>query len=227
MSEAIAFFTNPLQAHDNRFLLARYLGRMKILLPSFLACLLLVPAALAEEPKIDLELTWHKDPTAQFVFFSVLEGCYRDGLPRDAAKLMVNPDGQKPVKRFFVFRCELCHAVHEAFKAYAAAPDFSDIKGTPDFGGKEIPAETLKRLKSERVPTRVYAMGSLVRPWILERADRHKLDKEERAVLQKSFAKFAGEGHDLMMRHRKVDPIYKDWSFYGTCQACEAAKDFR
>lgn len=178
-------------------------------------------------PDIDLALTWHQNATAQFVFFSVLEGCYRDGLPVEAAKLIANPDADKPVKRFFVFRCELCHASYEAFRAYAATPGFTHIKDAADFGGKKLDAKTLKQLESDNVIDRVFAMGNLVRPWIQERADRQKLDAAEREKLKQSFKKFAGEGDKLMRKYRVNDPAYFDWTFYGTCQACEAARDFK
>ena len=45
--------------------------------------------------------------------------------------------------------------------------------------------------------------------------------------MKEKFAEYAREGERLLDSHisKAKDGFYLDWSFYGTCQACEAAED--
>ena len=46
------------------------------------------------------------------------------------------------------------------------------------------------------------------------------------AFMQTKGASTFGKGADLLKTHKRAkDGFYLDWSFYGSCQACEAAKD--
>ena len=72
----------------------------------------------------------------QFVFFAVLEGLYRDGVQNEVVDAIIGlaPKQGEQVKTHFVFRCELCHATYEAFKAYRQRPMFMNAKGASTFG---------------------------------------------------------------------------------------------
>ncbi len=188
------------------------------------------PEAGSAESENDkkMSVVWRNDPLCQFVFFAVLEGLYRDGVQNEVVDLIIGEpekeNGAK-VKSCFVFRCELCHATYEAFRTYRSRPIFQNTYGQSTFG-KGIDPSIITKLKSEEAGSRVYAMGGLVRPWITRRIEETRKTNEEKEVMKKEFERFATEGSKQLSQHKKdKDPLYLDWSFYGTCQACEAAKD--
>ena len=189
--------------------------------------------ALADEvvkpsaKKTDSKVVWNDDPLCQFVFFSVLEGLYRDGVQNEIVDLVIG-DAKKAtadgIKNCFVFRCELCHATFEAFRTYRSRPKFLSSNGQTTFG-KGVSSELVKNLKGD-ARSRVYAMGSLVRPWIMQRIEETRKTAEEKEAMKKGFSKYSEKGAKILGElKRGEDPFYVDWSFYGSCQACEAAKD--
>ncbi len=192
--------------------------------------LLLVPVAARadDEPKTKDSVVWQNDPVCRTVFFAVLEGLYTDGVQDEVVDLVI---GAKPgaeagdVQRCFVFQCELCHAVFEAFTLYRGRQTFQDSMGKTTFG-PGVDAGIVKDLASDDARTRVYAMGGLIRPWIQRKIDSMRLSKEELMALHDRIAEYADEGRKLLSRH-KAEPnsVYVEWDFYGTCQACEAADD--
>lgn len=196
---------------------------------------LATPAALAggrtPEPAPEkAHVVWQDDPLCQFVFFAVLEGLYRDGVQNEVVDAILAADVDSPddkIKRCFVFKCELCHAVYEAFNLYRARPPFANAGGKVAFGEGVDPA-ILEKLEGDDVRARVYAMGSLIRPWIQHRVEGTRMTDAEKAAMKKKFKEYAKEGTELLSKFRR-DPgsVYIDWNFYGTCQACEASKDFK
>ena len=170
---------------------------------------------------------WRSDPACQMVFFAVLEGLYVDGVPDEVVDLIVPPktDLDTNVKRNFVFRCPLCHAAYEAFVLYQRRQAFNGSNDKRSTFGKNFDPTVIERLKSDKPQLRVYAMGSLVRPWIDRKLKSMNLVESEKSALLKKLIEYAGEG-DRMFREYKQDPksIYIEWQFYGGCQACEAAR---
>ena len=175
-----------------------------------------------------VNVIWQNDPLCQFVFFAVLEGLYRDGVQDEAVDLVLGRkvDLDEKVKHCFVFKCELCHAVYEAFALYKARPPFKNTEGKTTFG-KGVDSKVIEELKSEDVRTRIYAMGGMIRPWIQHRVEQTRMTVEEQTAMKKKFEEYTREGRKLLSEHRGTDKVYLDWVFYGTCQACEAAKDFK
>lgn len=171
---------------------------------------------------------WQKEEMCQFVFFAVLEGLYRDGIQNEIVDAIIGEKILKKddkVKTHFVFRCKLCHATYEAFRTYRNRPAFMQTKGASTFG-KGADLASLKKLSSKDARTRIYAMGALVRPWIMHRINETRKTPEEKTAMKKQFSKYAQEGANLLKTHKRAkDGFYLDWSFYGSCQACEAAKD--
>jgi hypothetical protein len=206
-----------------------------------IACLVCVAAAAEArdipakakalaKPTDKVSVAWQNDPTCQFVFFAVLEGLYKDGVQDEIVDLIVAPENadkrqRSNVEHCFVFKCELCHAVYEAFVLYKRRQAFANSKGKTTFG-KGVDPNIVAALKSERPQPRVYAMGELIRPWIQRRIEQQRLTRDEQADLAKRIAEYAREGGDLLNEmQRDKNTVYIDWNFYGTCQACEAAKD--
>lgn len=181
----------------------------------------------AEKPKEGV--VWQEDEMCQFVFFAVLEGLYRDGIQNEVVDAIIGEMVEKEedkVKTHFVFRCELCHATYEAFRAYRNRPAFMDTKDRSSFG-KGTDLAILKELRNDDARTRVYSMGRLIRPWIMHRIEETRKTPEEKTQMKERFVKYADEGRELLDDHieRKKDGFYLDWRFYGSCQACEAAED--
>jgi len=204
---------------------------MKSILIALLALGLCLPLLAQDKPKIDTakkNVEWQKEEMCQFVFFAVLEGLYRDGVQNEIidaiiGEKIVNKDDK--VKTHFVFRCKLCHATYEAFRTYRNRPAFMQAKGASTFG-KGADLALLKNLRSKDARTRIYAMGAMVRPWIMHRIKETRKTPEEKTAMKKQFEKYAQEGANLLRTHKRAkDGFYLDWSFYGSCQACEAAKD--
>ena len=210
---------------------------MKIPIVSVAAALALAPASplLAKGPVATptpekTSVVWQEDPLCQFVFFAVLEGLYRDGVQNEVVDAILAADVKSldaKVKHSFVFKCELCHAVYEAFNLYRARPAFANTEGKVSFG-KGVDLKILKDLEGDKVRNRVYAMGSLIRPWIQHRVEATRMTDAEKETMKAKFKEYAEEGNDLLSKlRRESDSVYIDWNFYGTCQACEASKDFK
>ena len=204
---------------------------MKTTLIALFALALCLPLSAQDKPKPDAaksNLEWQKEEMCQFVFFAVLEGLYRDGVQNEIVDAIIGNKIEKKenkVKSHFVFRCKLCHATYEAFRTYRNRPAFMQTKGASTFG-KGADLALLKQLGSKDARTRIYSMGALVRPWIMHRIKETRKTPEEKTAMKKRFEKYAQEGANLLRTHKRAkDGFYLDWSFYGSCQACEAAKD--
>jgi len=192
---------------------------------------LCLPVLAQSKPKPETtkkNVEWQKEEMCQFVFFAVLEGLYRDGIQNEIVDAIIGEKILKKddkVKTHFVFRCKLCHATYEAFRTYRNRMPFMQAKGTSTFG-KGVDLAQLKKLRSNDARTRIYAMGAMVRPWIMHRIKETRKTPEEKTAMKKQFTKYAQEGSDLLRTHKRAkDGFYLDWSFYGSCQACEAAQD--
>ena len=185
------------------------------------------PKEVVEKEPKKKAVAWQNDEMCQFVFFAVLEGLYRDGIQNEVVDAIIGDLVEKEedkVKTHFIFRCELCHATYEAFRAYRSRPAFMDTKEQNTFG-KGIDLKILKVLRGKDVPGRVYAMGGLVRPWIMHRIEETRKTPEEKTAMKEKFEEFAREGNGLRWKWVETDPLYLNWEFYGACQACEAAED--
>ena len=204
---------------------------MKSTLIALLTLGLCLPLLAQNKPKPDAvkrNVEWQKEEMCQFVFFAVLEGLYRDGIQNEIVDAIIGDKiikKENKVKTHFVFRCKLCHATYEAFRTYRNRPAFMQTKGASTFGNG-VDLNRLKKLRSNDARTRIYAMGALVRPWIMHRIKETRKTPEEKTAMKKQFTKYAQKGADLLKTHKRAkDGFYLDWSFYGSCQACEAAKD--
>ncbi|HYE19935.1 MAG TPA: hypothetical protein VEA69_15910 [Tepidisphaeraceae bacterium] len=181
-----------------------------------------LPAVSVEPPSAK----WRTDPACQLVFFAVLEGLYTDGVPDEAVNLIVPPDaGGDGVKHSFVFRCPLCHAAYEAFVLYQNRTAFNGSGEKRSTMGGAFDPKVLEGLKSKEVRTRVYTMGAMIRPWIERRMRMTQMGEAEQKALLKRLLDYAAEG-DKLFRTLRAEPgsVYREWMFYGGCQACEAAQ---
>jgi hypothetical protein len=179
----------------------------------------------AKDPAEDL-VKWQESEAGQFVFFAVLEGLYKDGVPKEVVDMVIDPPRSldNKVKHSFVFQCDICHAAYEAFVLYSRRQTFQKSAGRDTFG-KGVNEKIISGLKAEEASVRVFALGDMMRPWIAARVEQMKLSKEKQEELVATLLKFKGEARTKMGKLRKEDLAYKDWFFYGGCQACEAATE--
>ena len=97
-----------------------------------------LPAAPVPTPVPTAE--WRNDPACQLIFFAVLEGLYRDGVPDTVVDLVVPPKSELDtnVKHCFVFRCPMCHAAYEAFVLYKNRQGFQGSGEKKSTFGKNV-----------------------------------------------------------------------------------------
>ncbi len=167
---------------------------------------------------------WYKDPDCRLVFFAVLEGLYEDGVPTEAVDLIIGKESklENKVKHNFVFQCELCHAVYEAFVLYQRRQTFNGSEADT-FQDGSIDADLLDRLRAGEAYTRVMAMGTLVQPWIKRKLEKLDMKDEDQKKLLDRLHELAKKGYALTDKRRREDPDYgDDWRFYDACQACKA-----
>ena len=94
---------------------------------------------------------WHKNPECQAVFFTVLEGLYRDGISKEIVDTVIGTVENNKLKKSFVFRCQLCHACYEAFALYQRRPNFYGTDGKNTIGKREVPKQVVDDLKSGNI----------------------------------------------------------------------------
>ena len=170
------------------------------------------------------------DEAHQFVFFAVLEGCYRDGLTTEDIDLIVPPkDGDRELSVNFVYSCPLCHPAFEAFRLYGARQPFQGQKVTSydSFGqGLEAPLKAKLRGKAGE---RREAIKSLITRWIDQRAELLRLTNEERKTLmddirekqkkgEAALEKFIAEGEDGFFGKN-----YANWKECAICAGAAGA----
>ena len=160
--------------------------------------------------KAEGTINWHEDEECRVVFFTVLEGLYRDGTPKEVVDLVVGKYNDNELKDRFIFQCRLCHATYEAFALYQKRPNFYGIDKNK-FGSKEVPQSVIKQLQSTSPHTFGDGLATIVQPWI--KAKLMSLSDDKKALKEKlaKYIELAKEGFLLSER-------------YTRCQACEAIK---
>lgn len=164
------------------------------------------------EPEVTATADWYKDEECRMVFFTVLEGLYRDGVPSEVVDLVIGRVERNSVEKRFVFRCKLCHACYEAFALYQRRPAFSGTDGRDTIGAKPIPQEVMNGLAEDSGDGAFgRAFSTIIQPWIKERLLGMNLTDQEMVSKMENFSKLAQEGNALI-------------TSYKSCQACDAIK---
>ena len=169
------------------------------------------PAAATTEVAGSSQATanWHQNPECQAVFFTVLEGLYRDGISAEIVDTVIGTVEDNQLKKSFIFRCQLCHACYEAFALYQRRPTFHGTDGKNTIGKREVPQQIVDDLKSGNIMKFNDAFATIVQPWI--KADlRERLARGEDGLeLMKKYVKLAEEGNRIRQSYLR-------------CQACDA-----
>lgn len=207
---------------------------MKNILRSFLAALMLAAgttAALAQgEPSLGAS---HQDfdDTTRFIFYSVLEGLYEDGLSNaDVDQILLKKEGQHYFH--FIYACPICDATIWALQAYRARPaEFYDLKTRANTFGPGLAGKLHDQLYSDDPHQRLAAINSLMQGWMARRMDRMRLADGERTALLDRLEKKRKEGMNALesfrwLRHgpslgvAEAAPAYRDIE---ECAVCNGA----
>jgi hypothetical protein len=164
---------------------------------------------------------------SQLVFFSVLEGLYRDGVSQDTVKAML-PEGQHEMTHSFIYACPLCHPTFEAFRIYAMRKPFYGQKADEvDTFGKGLNAAVVTKLKSDDPNERRAALQSLIERWVSQRMDMMRLSEEERAKIAEEIKKLKEAGERTLKSFQSTrsgskyyKEIYEGWK---SCPSCEGS----
>jgi hypothetical protein len=112
------------------------------------------------------------------LFFAVLEGLYRDGVPNEVVDaLLVTNDAGHPA--LFVPGCPICTPALNAFQVYRARPALVGKKIQWDTFGPGLAPELRVACTLGSLDQRFRALNGLVQGWIERRLDARRLSPEE------------------------------------------------
>jgi hypothetical protein len=140
---------------------------------------------------------WPDSRASQLIFFSVLEGLYRDGVSNDDVDKIIPPNKQgHPTfdRENFVYACPLCHPAFEAFRLYRQREPFYGLKARIDTFGPSLGADVSAQLHSPDPAKRREAIQGLIQHWVAERLDMMRLSDTERAEITSEMEKGRKQG---------------------------------
>jgi hypothetical protein len=148
----------------------------------------------------------------RLVFFSVLEGCYEDGVSNEAVDSILRRDERG--YSTFVYGCPICRPTIDALVLYRGRKPFYSLKGEPDTFGTGLAPGEIDALRSDDAPTRFAALQALVGRWVGRRLALLRPTEEER-----------GEWATAIARARKQGMSSVDLGTWPTkgCPSCDGA----
>jgi hypothetical protein len=171
------------------------------------------------------------DPASKFIFYSVLEGLYEDGLTNaDVDQILMEKEGQTYFH--FILSCPVCTTTIWALESYRGRPkQLYCIKQPASTFGPGLSRELHDQLYSDKPSERLTAINSLVKKWMDQRITRMNLPEKERASLLDELGKLRKQGMDALESFRKKQhgdklgvaeaaPAYVDLQ---ECAVCNAA----
>ena len=145
------------------------------------------------------------DETARFVFHSVLDGLYEDGLSdEDVKQILMRKDKQSYFH--FIYACPLCGASIWALEAYRDRPkNFYGLKREGSTFGHGLSDAQHAQLYSDDPRQRLVAINSLVKTWLERRMKNMRLTDKERAKLVAELEKKRKQGMDALQSFRRKE----------------------
>ena len=165
---------------------------------TFVAPFASVPLRAAEQTR------WSEiDETSRFIFHSVLEGLYEDGLSKeDVAQILMKRE--KETYFHFIYGCPVCNSTIWALEAYQARPDqFYSQKRPGSTFGQGLTPELRGLLYSKDATMRLTAINSLVKTWMERRMKTLRLSASEQKALTGRLEKKRKEGMEVLESFRK------------------------
>jgi hypothetical protein len=143
------------------------------------------------------------DNGTRFIFYSVLEGCYEDGLTNaDADQILLRPDPSKGYVHF-IYSCPICMPTIWAVQTYRARPAaFFSLKSEASTFGPGLPAHLEKQLFSADPHQQLIAVNTLMKNWIARRMDRMNLSAGQRADILADLEKKRKKGMEALKSFR-------------------------
>lgn len=171
------------------------------------------------------------DETSRFIFHSVLEGLYEDGLSNeDVARILMKKEGQ--CYFHFILACPICTAAIWALESYQNRPEqLYGIKQPASTFGPGLTAAQHEQLHSDDPAKRLAVINSLMRTWMERRMKSLRLTDQERAGLLGSLEKMRKEGMGQLASFRRlghgpdlsVDIAAPAYANLKECAVCNAA----
>ena len=171
----------------------------------------------------------------QFVFFSVLEGLYKEGATQDDVQRVLMKRSEEHGYEHFIYGCPICTSVLLAFELYRERPLFWMYKPIrqPDYQkehatfGTGFSEEVQHGLNSDKVVIRLETLHHLVSKWIDDRMSAMNLLKEQRETLQKQIEEGRKQGMKTLAQHKKDPASMKryapGYAAFEGCALCNAA----
>ncbi len=145
------------------------------------------------------------DDATRFIFYSVLEGLYEDGLSsQDVDQILMKKD--KQCYFHFIYACPICNPTIWALQAYRARPEqFYGMKMQGSTFGPGLPGSLHTQLYSNDPQQRLVAIHTLVKSWLNRRMKHMNLSTKDRAELIKSLMQKRKEGMKMLesFRHQE------------------------
>lgn len=169
-----------------------------VILSALVAPFAAVPLRAAEQAQRN-----EIDQTTRFIFYSVLEGLYEDGLSKeDVTQILMKRE--KETYFHFIYSCPVCNPTIWALEAYLARPDqFYGMKRPGSTFGPGLKPELREQLYSKDPTLRLTAINSLVQTWMERRMKTLRLSPDEKTALTKQLELKREEGMKALERFRK------------------------
>ncbi len=145
------------------------------------------------------------DDTSRFIFYSVLEGCYEDGLSNaDVDQILLRANNGNGGRLHFIYACPICGTTVAALETYRVRPEnpFNLKFGISTFGSG-LPETVKKQLFSPDLHQRLIAVNALVKSWISRRMDKMNLTSDQRRALLVELEKKRKQGMEALKNFRK------------------------
>lgn len=138
------------------------------------------------------------DETSRFIFYSVLEGLYEDGLSTaDVDRILMKNEGESYFH--FVYACPICTATIWALETYRDRPaHFYSLKSGVSTFGSGLSKKQHNQLYSPNSNERLIVINELVRKWLDHRMTVLKLSPPERKVLTVELEKKRKAGMKML-----------------------------
>lgn len=140
------------------------------------------------------------DETTQFIFYSVLEGLYDDGVStEDVEQILMRNEGEEYFH--FIYACPVCMASIWALDAYRARPEsMHSVKGRHSTFGEGLEKDVQNELYSEDPKRRLSAINGLINRWIEGRMAAMNLTDEMRETLLDGLEAKRKKGMEMLQK---------------------------
>lgn len=145
------------------------------------------------------------DDTSRFIFYSVLEGLYEDGLSnKDVDRILLKNEKQRYFH--FIYACPVCGATIWALEAYRGRPErLYGLKREGSTFGDGLSDELHEQLYSDDTQKRLGAINTLMKTWMERRMKVMNLSAKDRAALLEALEKKRKEGMEALESFRKLE----------------------